>query len=65
MHHEDHKNGQATGQAEQNPIRYSSTMVMDKLLNTLKHAHDSLRADKMDSTDIITKWSMDEHENKE
>jgi len=64
MHQEDHKNGQATGQEEQSPARYSTTMVMDIPINTLNHARNSLRADKMGSTDIITKLPMNEHENK-
>jgi len=50
--------------AEQSSTRYITTMAMDKLINTMNQAHDPLWADKIDSTDIITKWSMDEHENK-
>jgi len=46
------------------PTRYSITMVMDKLINKLNHAHDSLKAGKINSSDFITKWSVDNHENK-
>jgi len=37
-HQEDHKNGQATGQEEQSPARYSTTMVMEITINILNHA---------------------------
>jgi len=63
VHQEDHKNGQATGQKEQSPALYSTTMVMEMTINTLNHARNYLRADKMGSTEIFTKWPMGKHEN--